>query len=241
MIFRRKAFLTDILNKYRGGITPNEEDSMSQLPFNACDYRCEHCLVTGECAVYRQLQERSLGGVLDDPAEDDYAAILHAIRESFRETEARIKQKAREAGIDIDEMAGDSSAGNVRTLHRSAGDDPLYKRVFDFSKRSLVFLDAARAEVAAEAYGYLDDIAWHHTVVAAKVYRALGWSADREGADDAVNSAAVAAKSLTICAMAFDYLAPRYPSLSRDCNKLADEARGIKEEIMERIRPARAA
>ena len=33
---------------------------MKRLPFNVCDYRCERCLETADCAVFRKLQERSL-------------------------------------------------------------------------------------------------------------------------------------------------------------------------------------
>jgi len=214
---------------------------MEKLPFNSCDYRCEHCLATAECAVFRKLQEHSLQYGNDSEEGNDLDAILRDMRESFRETEAQIKQKARELGIDIDEIAGGTTAEEIREQHQSVENDPLYKRSYAFTMQTHGFLQDADGIVAGDAREYLDDISWHHTVVSAKVYRALGWRTHEEGAIDAKTSAAVAIKSLTICIMAFDYLASRYPALSQECGRLSAVARQIKEEIRERIKPERAA
>lgn len=213
---------------------------MEQLPFNSCDYRCEHCLVTAECAVFRKLQEHSLQYGNDGGEGNDLASILRDMRESFRETEAQIKQKARELGIDIDEIAGGTTAEEIREQHQGTEEDPLYQRSHAFTMQTHGFLQAADGVVAGEAREYLDDISWHHSVVSAKIYRALGWRTHEEDAVDAKKSAAVAIKSLTICIMAFDYLASRYPVLSQECGRLSTAARQIKEEIRERIKPANA-
>ncbi len=214
---------------------------MNELPFNACDYRCEHCLVTGDCAVYQQLRKRSLEHTLDSLGEDDVSAVLHDIQESFRETEAAIKQKARDIGIDIDELSRTSSPEAMSRHRRKVDDDPLYRRALDFTRQAQKFLQTAGSVAGVKEQSYLDDIAWHHTVVAVKVYRALGWGGGTGGAVDSANSAAVAVKSLTICIMAFDYLASRSLVLSPVCRNLSDDARKIKEEIKTRIKPARAA
>ena len=124
---------------------------------------------------------------------------------------------------------------------KNAMDDPLYKRSYDFTMQTHEFLRAAERVVDGEAKEYFDDIAWHHTVVVAKVYRTVGWRTHEEGAIDAKKSAAVALKSLTICIMAFEYLESQYPALSQECGRLSTAARQIKEEIRERIKPARAA
>jgi hypothetical protein len=214
---------------------------MKPLPFNACDYRCERCLETAECAVFQKLRAGSFQDRIGSSEGNDSAAVLRDIRESFRETETRIKQKARELGIDLDGIAGPPPAAEVRGRSRSSLEDPLYKRSHDFTLQTHEFLRAAERSVDGEAKEYFDDIVWHHTVVAAKVCRAVGWRAHEEGAIDAKRSAAVAVKSLTICVMAFEYLASRYPSLSQECGRLSAAARQIKEEIRERIKPARAA
>lgn len=214
---------------------------MKRLPFNACDYRCERCLETAECAVFQKLQERSLQNWTGSSGGNDSAAVLSDIRESFRETEAQIKQKARDFGIDLDGIAGMPSSEEVQGQLRGAVEDPLYKRSYAFTMQTHEFLRAAERLVDGEAKEYFDDIAWHHTVVVAKVYRTVVWRAHEEEAIDAKKSAAVAVKSLTICIMAFEYLASRYPALTQECGRLSAAARQIKEEIRERIKPARAA
>ncbi len=213
---------------------------MKRLPFNACDYRCDRCLETAECAVFQKLQERSLQNALNGNDGSDPAALLRDIRESFRETEEMIKQRARAVGIDIDGIAGGPSAEAISEKCRAVMDDPLYKQSYEFTMQSHKFLLAA-GQFGGEAKEYLDDIAWHHAVVSAKVYRAVAWRAHEDGAVDAKQSAAVAAKSLTICIMAFDYLASRYPALAQEGRRLSAAARGLKADIRKRIGPASAA
>jgi hypothetical protein len=88
---------------------------------------------------------------------------------------------------------------------------------------------------------FLDDIAWHHAIVSAKVYRALGWRTEGEIADDARNSAAVAMKSLTICIMAFDQLSACSPKLFEQSKFLSAAGARLKGSIKNRFgigRPA---
>ncbi len=211
---------------------------MKRLPFNACDYRCERCLVTEECAVFQKLQEQSLMHEIKGIDANDPAVVLQDIRQSFRQTEEMIKQKAREFGIDIDEIAGTTTAAEVEEHVRTTREDPLYKRSEEFTAEAHRFLGAADPAIVKEAQEYFDDIAWHHTMVSAKIFRALGWRTDDDEmiAFDGKNSAAVAMKSLTICGMAFDHLASCYPRIAEDCNRLSAAGREIKEEIRNRFK-----
>jgi hypothetical protein len=54
---------------------------------------------------------------------------------------------------------------------------------------------------------------------------------------DAVNSAAVAIKSLTMCIMAFGTLASRYSEISAESEELSDLAIGIEQTLRERFIP----
>lgn len=213
--------------------------SMKSLPFNACDYRCERCLVTAECAVFQKLQERLSMHKIDCRDENELSIVLEDIRESFRETEKMIKQKARDLGIDIDEIAGTTTAVEIEDHIRRTREDPLYKRSEEFTMEAHRFLRDADPAIAKEAKEYFDDIAWHHTMVSAKIFRALGWRTDDDDliAADGKNSAAVAMKSLTICGIAFDHLASRYSGIADECNRLSRAGREIKEEIRQRFRP----
>lgn len=89
--------------------------------------------------------------------------------------------------------------------------------------------------ITPEDQEFFDDIDWHHTVVSAKVFRAIRSNDEPEIRFDAVNSAAVAIKSLTICIMAFDTLATRYNDISAECKEFSKTAREIKQAIRHRF------
>jgi hypothetical protein len=93
-------------------------------------------------------------------------------------------------------------------------------------------VDPVRSEAGRE---FLENIAWHHTIVSAKVYRALGWRTQGRIAQDARNSAAVAMKSLTICIMAFDHLASSSPDLFDPCRLLSAAGSRLKRSIKDRF------
>ena len=210
---------------------------MQRLPYNACDYRCERCHVTAECAVFRNLQRHPLlkPGAAGD---GDPSTVLEALRASFRETEQMIKQKARDAGVDVDEIAGGSSSPEIAGNSESMRDDPLYRQSGDFTEAVRRLLQSVDRTVEREAREYLSDLAWHHTIIPAKVFRALGWRTGKadEIAVDGKNSAAVAAKSAAICVLALDHLASRYPSLAPACRELSSAACHLREEINRRFK-----
>jgi hypothetical protein len=210
---------------------------MKKLPFNACDYRCEHCLETPECAVFQALLKQSLLLGSNVNGEKDAGAVLEELRESFRETEEMIKQKARELGIEIDEIAGGASTGEILEERRNTLNDPLYKRSYEFALQANRCIIQADPLITGTDREYIQDILWHHSVISPKVFRALGWKTEGIIAEDAKNSAAVAMKSLTICIMAFDHLAGRYEPFAGEFKRLAAEGKSIKEEVRNRFKP----
>ncbi len=204
---------------------------MKRLPFNACDYRCERCLETAECAVFQKLQERSLLHRLHGRDEDDLAVVLEDVHEIFEETKEMLLEKAEEFGIDLDEIPQEISDTEERG-HFYSVNDPLYKLSHDFTIQTHAFLKDIDSIVTGDAKVYFEDILWHHTVVTAKIFRALGSDEDDEVLrEDARNSAAVAVKSLTICIMAFEYVASHYPQISEECKRLSALAKEIKREV----------
>ncbi len=208
---------------------------MKNAPFNSCDYRCERCLETNRCRVFQTMQKRSLLDTVQNGGDLD--AVLQDLRESFRETEELIKEKARELGIDIDEIAGGASPEEIRENHAAIADDELYRKCRSFMTDTSRFLKQLVTDVKHSGGEYVDDISWHHTVVTAKIYRALGWKTCGEIAEDAKNSAAVAMKSLTICIMAFDELGSRHPAVAEASARLSAGSRQLKDEIRKRFWP----
>ncbi|MEK6743517.1 MAG: hypothetical protein AABZ15_07905 [Nitrospirota bacterium] len=206
---------------------------METLPFNACDYRCERCLATERCAVFKDLSAREARNFALGRDSDGLGAALRDVGEIFGETRNMLAEKAAEYGIDLDELA---DAG-PRDTFEEAKKDPLYLSAFDFMIQAQEFLKTAEPIVLIEGCDFLEDITWHHTVVPAKVFRAIGSEDDPEMRFDAVNSAAVAMNSLTICIMAFGALAPLYPVIERECKELSLKAMELKQYIGSRFCP----
>lgn len=209
------------------------DESLKPLPFNACDYRCERCLETERCAVFQKLRERSTLHRVHGKDEDAIETILEDVEDMFREAEEMIREQAGELGIDLDVVAADTALEDAGDDPR---DDPLYNHAHDFTMQTHQFLQKAEQLVRDDARGYFDDIVWHHTVVTAKIFHALGSDGgDEVFREDSRNSGAVALKSLTICGMAFDYLASCYPDIADECRRLEGMARIIKEEVRMRF------
>lgn len=207
---------------------------MKRLPFNACDYRCERCLETAECAVYQKspehlLEHRLSGG----DGDDDLSSVLEDIQKSFRETKEMIRAEAEEFGIDIDDLPADYCEEEERR-HSASMNDALFCRASDFTKESREFLKTIDPLVDGDSRAFYEDINWHHTIVSAKVFRAVGGEGNEYLDEDARNSAAVAVKSLTICIMAFDELASRFSDMSETCGKLGAMASALKVDIRAR-------
>jgi hypothetical protein len=208
---------------------------LKRLTFNACDYRCERCLETAGCDVFQKQQERSLLHRLHGRDGDDLAVVLEDVREIFEETKEMLLEKAEEFGIDLNYIPEEVSAAEDREFLESER-DPLYKRSQDFTMQTHAFLKNIDSIVTGEARDYFDDILWHHTVVTAKIFRALGSDEDDDILrEDSRNSAAVAVKSLTICIMAFEYLASRYPEIAAKCKGLSAIAETIKKDVRARF------
>lgn len=208
-------------------------NDMETLPFNACDYRCERCLATERCAVFKDLSDREALNFALGRESEGIDAALRDVGEIFSETRDMLAEKAAEFGIDLDELV---DAG-PRDIFEEAKKDPLYLSAFDFTMQARDFLKTAEPVILLEGMDFLEDITWHHTVISAKVFRAIGSEDEPEMRFDAVNSAAVAINSLTICIMAFDALAPLYPMLERECKRLSLKSSELKQHISSRISP----
>lgn len=205
---------------------------MENLPFNACDYRCERCLATGHCAVFREISERDARSDARGRATDGFDAALRDVGDIFDEVNDMLAEMAEESGIDLD----DRDEAGRRDRYEETKKDPLYLLAFECTAKARSFLKTAESLALLEGRDALEDIRWHHTIVLVKVFRAIRSSGMPEMHFDAVSSSAVAVNSLTICAMAFDALAYVYPMLAEEANRLSSEAEELKRLIRMRFR-----
>jgi hypothetical protein len=205
---------------------------METAPYNACDYRCERCLETERCAVFRMGSDREARNFALGRDTQGIDAALRDVGEIFEETKEMLLEKAAEFDIDLNEL---TDAGPQRDMFEEAQQDPLYQRSYEFTVTTQKLLKKIEPLITPEGQEFFDDIIWHHTVVSAKVFRAIRSDDEPEIWFDAVNSAAVAIKSLTICTMAFDTLASLYPETSQECKRQSETAQEIKRVIRERF------
>jgi len=200
------------------------------LPFNACDYRCERCLETANCRVYQMLQEKEDLNRLRGIDEKDISSIGEELAGILEETQDILKKMAEEVGVDPESLPEDDD-----WEEQPVKDDPLYIRAHEFTLKTHDFLKKIDVLIDSDAREYFEDIIWHHTIVPAKTYRALISATHKETMDDAINSAAVAVKSLNICIMALDYISSGHSAISGECKSLRELAESLKMEIKSRF------
>jgi len=200
------------------------------LPFNACDYRCERCLETDSCRLYQMLQERRTLNRIMGIDEEDISSIGEELVEILKETQDMLKKLAEEIGVDPESLSEEDDLEE-----QLAKDDPLYIQAHEFTLKTHDFLKKIDVLINSDAREYFEDIMWHHTIVSAKMYRALISATHKETIDDAINSAAVAVKSLNICIIALDYISSGHSAISGECKSLREFAESLKMKIRLRL------
>lgn len=189
--------------------------------YNYCDRWCEHCPLSQRCLLYardqKRIEEHRKKG--EDP--HDWKIVMQDVKKSFEETIQLIQQSAKERGIDLEKLPAEEYKPPDPTNH------PLHKAAQRYLRMAQKFLKELRKSIRAEGIdlskrievipGAKEDvgtlreivtcyevISWYHTLISAKIYRALcqeKGERDRELAqaeqDDANGSAKVAYESLT--------------------------------------------
>lgn len=204
---------------------------MKTLPFNACDYRCERCLETEHCAVFRMESEREERNFALGRESDGIEAALRDVSEIFAKTRQMLLEKAEEFGVDLDELA----EAEPRETTEDARRDPLHQRAYEFMDKMRDLLKKIEPVITPQGNEFFEDIVWHHTIISAKTFRAISSDYEPEMRFDAVNSAGVAMKSLTICIMALEELASLYPEIAGECLAGSEIATNVKLALRERF------
>jgi hypothetical protein len=160
--------------------------------------------------------------------ENDMSVILEEVKESLQEAEEMLSKMADEMEINLIGIQDveDISDEELRKA-------PLYKDSHEFTMLTHNFLKNIEPHMDTNTRQYFDDIMWHHTVVSVKTFRAL--SSEHDLIEDALNSAAVAIKSLTICIMAFEYIASRCSYAREECRRMAAYAKIIRDRLSGRF------
>jgi hypothetical protein len=94
---------------------------MNKYSYNACDYRCERCLETEQCAVFRNPSGRDARNFALGRETDGIEAALWDGEDIIVATEEMLLEKAEEFDIDLDELtdAGPRGIHNYAFCSRS--------------------------------------------------------------------------------------------------------------------------
>jgi hypothetical protein len=184
--------------------------------YNKCDYWCEKCECTDDCAVYKRISEKGTSG-----------DFLEDVRESLDEAMGMLSHMAEELDIKIDEIEENDED---EVLRRLVDGDPLVMLARDFALKTHKFLNRIPAPVPEEVRDSLEDLQWYHTLVAVKTHRAMS-SLYEDFMEDAVNSGEVARKSLQKCIAAFDGLRGACAGAIEECITLRRTAEKISADL----------
>lgn len=203
-------------------------------PYNYCDYRCEKCQYANKCLVYKKDKVRRITHILSGKNPDDINTVLENVSEDMQHTMELICKQTEEMGIDLDEAADKK----IEEEEPDPEDDPLYNLAYSFTLKTHNFLKDVEKKVVItpEIKIYFDDLWWYHTLLSAKLYRALCSSGDEEvDRQDAKLSAGVALKSAQICQDSLESIIYYRQETSKEANNLLRMIKKIQKGIKERF------
>jgi hypothetical protein len=205
---------------------------MSGSPFNSCDYLCEECSETENCKVFALLREKALSKRLSGAVRNGAVESLEDVKESLDETIELLNRMATELGMSLE------GTDEVDDLEQNCIDnDDLYQLSLAFTMKTHAFLKRIEPFVKSESDEAFRDAVWYHTMVSVKTHRAI--ASDYDGlSEDAMDSAAVAIKSLTKCIEAFRLIGKDCSPASRESGSLSKTALEIRRQVRRRFSPA---
>lgn len=185
--------------------------------YNYCDRWCERCPLANKCLVYAKDHKRLLEHRKKGENPYDWKIVMQDVGESFKEAIQMLHKIADEQGIDLEALPNEEYKEPDPSGH------PLYKRAHNYMNFASKFLKRLRESIQAEGVDLserievippsikdvrtlreivscYETISWYHTLVPAKIYRALTQEFDEDidkemaqiGQDDANGSAKVA-------------------------------------------------
>lgn len=202
---------------------------MKRSPFNTCDYLCKRCGETENCAIYALLEEKVLSRQSRDAIKGWHLASLEDVKESLDETMELLKKVVADLHIELDD------GGGIEELEQhSIEHDALCQLALTFSVKAAAFLEKMEPFIKPGEEGAFEDLAWYHRVVSVKTHRAV--ASDYDGlSEDAIDSAEVAARSLTRCVEAFEEIEKGCPLASDGSRQLSGTALEIRRQLQKRF------
>ena len=162
----------------------------AESPYNFCDRWCERCLHEKQmhCRLYLDDLERKVTCMAHGKDEDDLEITREVMEAQYGEVEEKIKEAAEKFGIDLDfpeiEKVEEEQRIELEDLPKEIQEHikfveshPLPLPVEQYHQRAYAFLKAnyydEKKSFAPEVKYHFETVIWYHTLLPAKLQRAL--------------------------------------------------------------------
>lgn len=159
-------------------------------PYDYCDRWCERCPAEMQslCGVYMDELDCRLANIQDGKPEDDYGFLMEKYEKRFKALDE--ERSCDGYVIDVGEEEWESAVCEDRDLDAAAQSHPLTISTHIFMERAHAFLkqhyyEHAEEQRTAEEKTACEVLSFYHTLLAAKMYRAVVGMLVHRRADDA--------------------------------------------------------
>jgi len=190
-------------------------------PYNFCDRWCERCTHEKQmrCSLYQDEFEQKITCIAHGRDSHDPEITEEVMRRQFEGVEEKIEQFMEDNDIDLDDIDSPEFEGTKEQVE-PVKNHPLDATAKQYCKRTHEFLRKTfydKKKVNAGIVYDFETIAWYHTLLPAKLHRALcGFykpvDEDEFGLCDAVAQFAVCKKAIDQSTGSLRKIKPYYPA-----------------------------
>lgn len=206
-----------------------------ESPYNFCDKWCEHCLHEKQicCTLYKDELERKITCIAHGRDEDDLEIREAVMDAQYKVIDEKLREHMDKIGIDLDNPDIDEDKFNevdaidfedlppdIQKHIRFVENNPLDKAAENYCHKACAFLKETfyknKSAYLSLKYDF-EAVSWYHTLLPAKLHRALcGFHEPASECDislcDAVAQFQICKKAITQSVEAFRKIAKSYVS-----------------------------
>lgn len=222
-------------------ILDKNKEFEKETPYNFCDRWCERCIHEKQihCKVYHDELEQKITCIAHGKEPGDPEITAEVMKKQFEEIEKSFEEHEEEIEINFDEI-DNPEFEKIKEHIKFVENNPLQHTAEQYCKKAHSFLNRTYYEKEAIAFGHQHDfetLSWYHTLLPAKINRALaGFHEPMAEGDfalyDAVSQFGICKKAINESIKAWGRLKPYY----LDYRKLIFELLALLHNISSRIK-----
>lgn len=148
-----------------------------EAPYNFCDRWCERCSHEKQmrCKLYQDELEQKITCIAYGREPDDPEITEEVMRQQFEDVEEKLEQFMEESEIDFDDI-DDPEFEKIRKHIEFVENNPLDATAEQYCERAHKFLENTfykKETIKTELIYDFETVAWYHTLLPAKLHRAL--------------------------------------------------------------------